>query len=148
MPVVHTLQKCVEDPAPDTIIRIGMNPDSACNLIRSLKPDSRYMISQLIRILFDHPIHTLPIMLIDLRSQSCRYPILLQIQHSLAHIPLLFHLCGYLSGLTLADPLDLSQPLRFFLNDPKGILLKLLNDLPRKSHADPLDRPRAKISLN
>ncbi len=132
MPVIHALQQCIKDTAADTEIRIRMNTNLCSNLICRLKSHSRHMVRDLVRVLLYDTVHTLPVMLVNLCSQSRRYSIFLEEYHCLAHIPLFFHLRRNLPCLSLADPLDFRQPFRLLLDDAERILFKFLHNLSRQ----------------
>ena len=73
---------------------------------------------------------------------------MLQEYHCLAKVPFLRNLVRNLHCLPLTDPLDLRQPLRFFLYDAECIGFKAPHDPCRKRCSHSLDRSGSKIAFD
>ena len=141
MSCIHSLKQCIKYSTADPIIRIRMNTDSLRDLIRSSESHPADMIRHLVRILFQHTVNPIAIILINLCCQCRRNTIFLQIDHRLTHILLLFYLLCDLSCLAFTDAFDLCQPLRFFLYNSKCIFFKLSHNPPCQCSADSTDCP-------
>ena len=147
VPLRTRQHQSIEDPAPDPIIRIRMDPDPGSDLICDLESYPLDILCKLIWIFLKNPIKSRTIGLINTKSKCIGYAILLQVGHGFSGIPLLIYHGRDLSCLALTDPFDLRQPLRFFLNDPVSICPEPFHDpgCQRLSHT--LDGPRSQIPL-
>ena len=129
-------------------IRILIKSCLSCNLISNLKTNSGNVLCQFIRVGAKHLIHLLTILAVNLYGKIHTDPIILQKDHCLTHLPLLVKLIGRLNCQLYADSLDLSQPFRFLLKDPKGIFFKFPDNACRQSRSDSLNRTGSQIFFN
>ena len=134
------LLKTIGNSAFYPIIRIQMNSYTRCNFICHFKSDSSDIFCHLIWIFLYHLIHFFFVALVDFHPSCRRYSILLQENHCFSHIMLLRHLFRNLPRFSLTDSFNFCQTLRFFLHDPKRVLLKLFYNPCCQSCSDSSDR--------
>ena len=138
----------IKNTASNTEIRIRLDPCPAGDLIRDPKTHSLQVVRHAVRIFPNHAVNLRPVFLINLYCQSRGDPVLLQEDHGLPHILLLLHLAGNLPGFPLADALDLRQPLRLPLYNPKGIRPEPAHDPGSQRAAHSLNGPGAQIPFH
>ena len=148
MSLPNTLLECIENTASDPVIRIRVNPDLFCDLIRKLKTDSRNILRKFVGILLHDGIKTHTVGIINPDCQGIGYAILLKIDQRIPQILFFFNLQCYLLRLSFADTFNLCQTFRFFLHDSQGIIAKLFHDSGRQCRTHALYCPGSQISLN
>ena len=148
MPLSPRLQQRVQDPAPDPVVRVRVNPDARCDLVRDAKTNAGHILRQPVRILLHDLVQSHAVLLIDLDRERVGDAVLLQKKHRIPGVFFLLDLLRDLPRLPLADALDLRKPVRFLLDDPKRIVPEMPHDPGGERRADPLDRAGAQIALH
>ena len=143
-----SLLQHIQKPAADPVVRIRVDTDLLRDLIRRLKAHAGNIICQTVGILLHDLVGSLSVFLVDFHRQRHGDPVSGQKHHGLAKLFFLFHLLRDLPRLPLADPLDLRQTFRLFLDDPEGVSPEPADDPGCQRRAHSLNRPAPQIPLH
>ena len=101
-----------------------MDSNPVSDLVRNLETNTTDIICKPVRIFLKYTVDCFYIFLIDFGSEIQRNPIFLLKHLCFSHVSLLRNLRCNFSRLFFTDPLDLCQPFRLFLHDPKRLTPK------------------------
>ncbi len=116
--------------------------------VRGLEADAEDVGGEPVRVLLEHRDRLVAVALVDLDGESLADPVPLEEEHDLPDLALRVPGRPDLGDLCLAEALDLSQAVRFVLDDLEGFLTEPVREPLGQDRADALDQAAGQVPLD